>query len=172
VFGDRSPIGGMLLVCGAIGVVNLICLVVLPAGFQQGFDEIRDAGWIILPAAGTMVLLTLVVGLLLQLLLFEAGPDGTAGLWILLLPGMAVPHIAGAYFHFPWLLALSPSAWFGAWISGDSLVGPGMAAAMAPFWPLLLLLYGSAMAGLWLYLRVRLQQQQHEVEAKLRTMGV
>src|SRR5262249_43205225 len=57
--GDRSPVGLMLLTSGMIGVLNLVLLVLLPAGSQQGFDAVRDAAGLIISAAATVVLLIL-----------------------------------------------------------------------------------------------------------------
>lgn len=175
--GARAPTGWMLVVCGGIGVVNLSVLVVLPAGWQLGWEVVRDALPVILSAAGVTVLTLLTVGMLLQILMLDGGKDGNVALWILLIPAIGVPHLAGAYLQQPWLLALSPSAWFMSWLSDDpaqagfGLAGPGQLAGTLAYLPLLVILYG-ALVGVWaLYLHMRLEQLRHEVRAKLRAMS-
>jgi hypothetical protein len=175
---DRAPIGLMLAVCAGIGVVNLAVLVVLPAGGQQGWDAVRDATTVIVSAAVVMVLLVLTIGMLLQVLLFDGGKDGSVALWVLLIPAIGIPHLAGAYFQQPWILALSPSAWFASWMSEDpgqgglGLAGPGQIMGTLAYLPELLVVYGTLVTVLSVYLHMRLQQMRFEVRGKLRAMSV
>ena len=76
------------------------------------------------------------------------------------------------------MLALSPSAWFASWLSEDpglggwGLAGPGKLMGTLAYLPVLLIVYGTLLAVLSIYLHMRLQQMRFEVRAKLRAMSV
>jgi hypothetical protein len=178
--GDRSPSGLMLATFGLIGVGNLFLLILLPAVWQTGLAAIPDAWPLVVPAALVTVLLILTIGIVLQWLLLGAGHDGAVVLWILLPTAIGIPHLVGQYFHLPWLLACTPSAWFVKWLSAEPFHEIGWFAVgwSSDWWgiigQLLLLacLYGVVLVQTWLAVRRRLKTWESEVAVKLGQMGV
>src|SRR5579871_3656936 len=110
--GERSENFLVLVTFCVLGITSLGLLVLVPAGFQEGFREVRRSAGSITSVVLAMVTLLLALGSLHQWFLFLAGRPGKVVLLtfaaIIILP----LHLFGEYYEQEWLLALSPSAHF------------------------------------------------------------
>jgi hypothetical protein len=153
---DRSENGLALLTFCAIGVLNLLLLVVLPLG--------QDPSWrAVLPPAVAAVCLILSLGTLHQCCVFAAGRNGSVTSFLLGTILVVLPDLVGRYYQLDLVQALSPSAQFVRW-----LATPHEALALAP----LLLLYVLLGSGCWFALRRWMRLLEGVVDARLRQMGV
>ena len=76
---------------------------------------------------------------------------------------VVLPHLVGRYYQLDYVLALSPSAQFGRW-----LTSPEENLELAP----LLILYSLLLAVCWFALRRWMRQSAWVVDHRLRQMGV
>jgi hypothetical protein len=146
----------------AIGILCLLLLVVLPAGLQEGFDQLRASGTVIASVAVTTTLLMLSLGTLHQWFAFIAGQSGRAVLVTILVIIILPLHLLGEYYQSEFLLALTPSAHFGRWFSGRPL----------PHLEYMLTVYAGILLWCWLSLRRRIGRLEKIIDRKLQIMGV
>ncbi len=137
-------------------------LVLLPAGLQEGFAELRQSGSVIASAAITTTLMLLTLGTLHQWFVLVAGRPGKAVL-VTFVAIIIVPlHLFGEYYHRELVLALSPSAHFAYWFIGRPL----------SHLEYMLGVYAGLLLWSWLSLRRRIRRLEKIVDGKLQTMGV
>jgi hypothetical protein len=160
--GERSENGLVLLTFCAIGMLCFLLLVLLPAGLQEGFAQLRESAPVIASVAISVTVLLLTLGTLHQWFVFVAGRSGKAGLVtfaaIIILP----LHLFGEYYHNEFLLALSPSAHFAYWFSGRLL----------PHLEYMLVVYAGLLLWSWLSIRRRIGRLEKIVDEKLQRMGL
>ncbi len=105
--GERSENGLALITFCGLGILCLLLLVLLPAGLQEGFAELRQSGSVIASAAITTTLMLLTLGTLHQWFVLVAGRPGKAVL-VTFVAIIIVPlHLFGEYYHRELVLALA-----------------------------------------------------------------
>jgi hypothetical protein len=160
--GERSENGLVLIILCTIGILCLLLLVVLPAGLQEGFAQVRESGAVIASVAVTTTLLMLSLGTLHQWFAFIAGQSGRAVLVTILVIIILPLHLLGEYYQSDFLLTLTPSAHFGRWFSGRTL----------PHLEYMLAVYVGLLLWCWLSLRRRIGRLQKIIDRKLQKMSV
>jgi hypothetical protein len=160
--GERSATGLLLATFCIIGLLALVVLVMLPAGFQQGFVNLPAHGPVVVAMCITTMVLILTLGALYQAFMLLAGRGGTGVFATFVLIVMLPFHLFGGYYGIQSLLALAPSAHFAAWLNGTP----------PPSLTPLLVLYLGLLAFSWFAISRRLGQMKRTIEHKLRQMGV
>ncbi len=160
--GDRSENGLALVTFGLIGMVALLLFVLLPAEAQEGLANLKTDRSIIVSLLIVTTLLVLSFGTVYQWFVSVAGRAGRGAFTTLVAILVAPFHILGYYYHNDFLLALTPSAHFGAWLGGGS----------PPNLVPLVLLYGLILLGSGTLLRQRMRHAEKIVDGKLANMGV
>jgi hypothetical protein len=160
--GERSENGLVLITFGAIGILGLLLLVLLPAGRQEGFAAVGESGPVIASVLVTTTLLLLTLGTLHQWFVFIAGRTGKAAL-VSFLAIITLPlHVLGEYYQNEFLLALCPTAHFARWFTGSTL----------PHLEYMLAVYGGLLLWSWVSLRRRITRLEQIIDRKLQQMGV
>jgi hypothetical protein len=160
--GERSENVLALVTFCVIGNLCLALLVLLPAGLQDGFAPIRRSGPVLASVVITTTLLMLTFGTLHQWFVFIAGRNGKAALATLMVIIILPLQLVGEYYHSAFLLALSPTAHFGRWLSGGYL----------PHLEYLLVVCAGLLLWSWLALRRRIRRLEEITDQKLLQMGV
>jgi hypothetical protein len=160
--GERSENGLVLVTFCVLGILGLVLLVLVPAGMQEGFPELRRSRPLIITVAISSTLLMLTLGTLHQWFVFVAGRAGKAGLVTFLAIIVLPLHLFGEYYHNEYVLALSPSAHFAYWFSGRILPHPEY----------MLAVYGGLLLWSGVSIRRGVGRLEKVIDSKLQTMGV
>jgi hypothetical protein len=163
--GERSPNVAALFTFCAMGVVNWLLLLWLPALLIEGEASVTPGVDVAASVLAGIVILTLSIGVLYQLIMFIPGKRRTI-LSNLISLVIFVPYLVGKleeYYPVGLLLDLSPIDHFRHWLK------PGMEPRnLLP----LLLLYGWVLLGAGVAVYLRLRRMQTAVDQKLLAMGV
>ena len=160
--GERSENGLGVLTFAVIGLVDLVLLVLVPFGLENGFDQLQRDFSLILSVAAASTLLLLTLGIMYQWCAALAGRNGK-GIFGTMVLFLVVPaHITGYYYSLPILLAITPSAHFASWFTGSP------PPSLLP----LVIVYAVGLYFIWLSLRRSINRTQHVVQQKLELMGV
>jgi len=159
--GDRSENGLALVTFCAIGILGLLLLVVWPAAGQEGVAAVQAVRTGIGSILLVTTLLVLSLGTLYQWCVFVAGRTGRAA-FTTIVALMVVPyHLLGVYYHSQFLLSLTPSALFGAW----------MFESPSPSLLPLVIEYGALLVLSWFSLRRLMGRAQKAIDRKLEGIG-
>jgi hypothetical protein len=164
--GDRSPNGPALMVFCIEGIFLGALLVLLPAAYHHGWNNVAAVMPEMLWVTATMVIMIVSLGILYQWIVLLAGRGGLGTMLTLVSLAVVVPHLVGEYYQIDWVTAFSPSAHFSGWLFGRLLNKPLLnpVPMLAAYMALGLLLEVS--------LRRRLSRLGRQVDRKLEQMGV
>jgi hypothetical protein len=164
--GDRSENGLALVTFCAIGICNLLLLVVWPVVRLEN-SPMTGADWSqLMAAAGTTVLLILVLGTLHQWMVFFAGKSGFGMTMTVIVFALVIPHWMGYYFQLQWVSDFSPSYHYGRWLF-DPLMIPYPLSSLLP----MLAFYGAALVVVGFSLRRSMRKLERIINHKLTGMG-
>jgi hypothetical protein len=158
--GNRSENILALLTFGALGLLNGLLFVVLPAMRMDDASTIAGSWDVPIWVTVTALVLTMTYGTIHQWVIYVAGRSGNGLTLTAIALAIVVPHLVGLYYDLQSLASLSPSYHFGKWLSA----APSNPAAM-------LAIHGLALVLVWSSLRWRLRRMGEIVDKKLRWMG-
>lgn len=166
--GARAENGMAIFTYCVIGILALFLFLVVPTGVSLGWDQVQQTRSEWVSSAALMVVLILACGTGWQWCQVIMGRSGGGVFTTLLALGVLAPHFLGRFYQEPWLLALTPSAYFVSWILPDSPLIVGPMQSIAPILLLYLLVFGLTR---WDLSR-RMRRAEQQVDDQLRQMGV